>query len=136
MTRVLLVLLLLVAGCGGGSDDAGGDDAAGAAPVATEIAAEWSLNAVQFRDRTGDRIAYTCPAGGSVGALWGTDPYTDDSSVCTAGVHAGVITVEDGGRVVIEISEGLESYDAGEANGVTATEWPDWPGSFSVVGSS
>jgi hypothetical protein len=133
MTRLLLVLLLLAAGCGGGADDTAGDDAV---PAETEIAAEWSLNAVEFRDRIGDRIAYTCPAGGPVGALWGTDPYTDDSSVCTAGVHAGVITVEDGGRVVIEIGEGLESYDAGEANGVSAAEWPDWPGSFSVVGAS
>jgi hypothetical protein len=124
------LLLLLASGCGSGDGDAAAD---GAVAVATEVESDWTRNATEFRDRVGERVAYRCSAEGSPDALWGTGPYTDDSSVCTAGVHAGVITVEEGGRVVIEISEGLDSYAGGSANGVDAQPWPAWPGSFSVV---
>ncbi len=91
----------------------------------------WELNAVDHRGRDGERFAYDCPADGTVDrTVWGTDVYTDDSSVCTAAVHAGLITVEDGGRVVIEIAPGEETYTGSEANGVTSLDYGSWDGSF------
>lgn len=126
----VLPLLLLLTACGGGGDDGGADVTNADIPADTIVAAEWSLNATEFRDQVGTRVAYDCPAGGAAGNLWGTGPFTDDSSVCTAGVFAGLISYADGGRVVIEIEEGLESYPEGEANGVRASSWPSWPGSF------
>ena len=62
--------------------------------------------------------------------MWGTDTYTDDSSVCIAAVHAGLITEDEGGRVVIEIAPGEESYTGSEANGITSTDYGSWSGSF------
>lgn len=122
-----LPLVLLASACGGGGEEA---TANADLPADTIVAAEWSLDAAEYRDRVGTRVAYDCPAGGEAGNLWGTGPFTDDSSVCTAGVFAGLITYADGGRVVIEIEEGQESYPEGEANGATAASWPSWPGSF------
>ena len=43
--------------------------------------------------------------------VWGTDLYTDDSSVCTAAVHAGTFTYELGGVIVFEPRAGAESYE-------------------------
>ncbi len=64
--------------------------------------------------------------------MWGTDVYTDDSSVCTAGVHAGKISLAEGGTVVIEMRAGEDAYTGSERNGVTTTDYAGWPGSFVV----
>lgn len=93
----------------------------------------WGATAVAFRDQIGEQFVYTCPPGGPPGTVWGnpTEGYTDDSSVCTASVHAGLITVEDGGRVRIQMTEGRESYTGTTANGITTLDWPTpWPASF------
>ena len=128
----LLALVILASACGGGGDDVGTERRPEVA-VLEEFDAEWTRNATELRGNDGDRYAYTCPPGGSASSVWGTGPYTDDSSVCTAAVHAGLITFEDGGRVIVEIEPGLEAYPEGEANGVTASSWPSWPGSFSFI---
>ena len=65
---------------------------------------------------------------------WGEDVYTDDSSVCTAAVHAGVITVVEGGTVTIEIRPGVDSYEGTTRNGIMTRSYPAWEGSFVVVG--
>lgn len=127
---LLLPLVLLLSACGGGGGDDGAAAGNGSLEAEEEVAAEWTLAAAEFRDRIGLRVAYDCPPGGAASSVWGTGPFTDDSSVCTAAVFDGLITFEDGGRVVAEIQEGLESYDEGEAFGVTAGSWPSWPGSF------
>ncbi len=74
------------------------------------------------------------PPGGAFGTVWGSGTYTDDSSVCTAGVHAGVISQQGGGVVVIVISPGLSSYEGSTSNGVTSVGYGSWYGSFQVVG--
>lgn len=96
---------------------------------------EWRANASQHRGQNGTRVSYQCPAGGSGSPVWGSGPYTDDSSVCTAAVHAGVITFEQGGSVQIEIRAGQGSYGASAAHGVTTGSWGAFDGSFVVVGS-
>lgn len=90
----------------------------------------WSSTATAFRGQDNRRVAYDCPADGFFTVVWGTDIYTDDSSVCTAAVHAGKITKEAGGRVVIEIRPGEDSYESSTRNGVTSSSWPSWGGSF------
>ena len=67
---------------------------------------------------------------GPVGSVWGTGTYTDDSSICTAAVHAGVITPDDGGTVVIEIAPGQSSYQGSTAHGVTSNDYGEFGGSF------
>ena len=86
-----------------------------------------------MRGMNGQQFEFECPPGGEYDTIWGTDVYTDDSSVCTAAVHAGVITLEDPGTVTIEIRPGEDSYEESERNGVTSQPYPAWGGSFVVI---
>jgi hypothetical protein len=90
----------------------------------------WAGNATAYRGMTGAPIPFVCPPNGTPGSLWGTGTYTDDSSICTAAVHSGVITVEDGGSVVIEIAPAQASYQGSSANGVTTSDYGAFDGSF------
>ena len=56
----------------------------------------WTDAAILYRGRNGERIELVCPAIGNaaMGAVWGTDIYTDDSAICAAAVHAGAITTD------------------------------------------
>lgn len=96
----------------------------------TPAVSNWARTATEHRERVGERFTYACPAGGTTHPVWGTVVYTDDSSVCTAAVHAGRITVEEGGRVTILMQPGQESYDGTERNGVHSAGWGSWGGSF------
>lgn len=97
--------------------DLGGDDG-------------WSRNATDLRGEHGAVYSLFCPPPGNFRTVWGTDLYTDDSSICTAAVHAGLITRNAGGRVVFEIAEGESSYQGSTRNGVTTLDYGSWPGSF------
>lgn len=111
--------------------------AAGTPTTTTGASTEdlWSRTAVEFRDRVGERFDFDCPgpAPASFGTVWGTGTYTDDSAVCVAAVHDGRITPESGGDVTIEMRPGQDEYPGSEANGITSSDWPEWPGSFVFV---
>jgi hypothetical protein len=123
----LLVAAGSLAACGDDDEEPGGGGGAGGA-VPEDVS--WQLNAAGFRGKDGRLVAFACPPDGELRTVWGTDVYTDDSSVCSAAVHAGLISVEDGGRVVVEIAPGEESYEGSERNGVTSTDYGPWDGSF------
>lgn len=96
--------------------------------------ASWQDNAVEHRGNNGIRYGYVCPPNPSktnVGSVWGTDTYSDDSSICAAAVHAGAISFS-GGTVTIEIRPGLSAYSGSTRNGVTTHDWGQWTGSFIV----
>ena len=86
-----------------------------------------------YRGDIGDKHAYDCPAGGTPSPIWGTNLYTDDSSVCTAAVHAGLITFEQGGTVTIKIRPGDRDYQASVQNHVVSQAWGISSGSFVFV---
>jgi hypothetical protein len=96
----------------------------------------WDAKATDFRPYIGARFVYTCPANGTPFNIWGTDVYTDDSSVCTAAVHVGLITFASGGSVTIEMRAGQSSYAASTRNGVTSTAYGSWLGSFVFLGTA
>jgi LCCL domain len=93
----------------------------------------WAATASTYRGNIGEHYEYDCPAGGEPHIVWGTDIYTDDSSVCTAAVHLGEITLEDGGSVMIEMAEGQDSYEGTERNGIETSDYGQWGGSFVFV---
>ena len=95
------------------------------------VAAAWDRTAVEFRGRMGELVDVECPLGGQIRLAWGSNVYTDDSSICTAAVHVGLITVDQGGQVTIEILDGQEEYFGSDFNGVTSTDYGPWAGSFS-----
>jgi len=104
-----------------------------AASVDTSVVDAWRANATLHRSMDGEQFEYECPAGGEPDTVWGTDVYTDDSSVCTAAVHVGLITLEEGGTVTIEIRPGEDAYEASERNGIETSPYPAWGGSFVIV---
>lgn len=93
----------------------------------------WTQDAQDWRDNTYWKYTVTLPAGGSLDEVWGTDVYTDDSSIGSAAVHAGKITFATGGTVTIEILPGRSSYTGSSRNGVTSLDWDEWYGSFRFV---
>lgn len=95
----------------------------------------WSDNATSLRGQNGALARFVCPAGVSAGAVWGSGIYTDDSSICGAAVHAGVITLERGGRVDIVIRPGQKAYPASRRHGIQTQSWERWDGSFIVLGA-
>ena len=120
-TSTLLILAAMSsAGCGDG-------------PTGPEtISAEWHTTAVEFRGQNALRVRYSCPPNGTADLIWGTDVYTDDSSVCTAGVHVGRITLEQGGQITIEILPGQDTYIASARNGIISRPYGIYNGSFIV----
>ena len=85
------------------------------------------------RGANGQRFTLTCPANGALSRIWGTDSYTDDSPVCSAAVHSGLITAASGGTVVIEIRPSQQQYQGSARNGVTSLDFTYFPGSYGFV---
>lgn len=84
----------------------------------------------------GERALVTCPAGCSgANVVWGSDPYTDDSSICSAAIHAGLLVPADGGPFVLTILPGRSSYEGSARNGVTTRSYGSWGRSFSPSGT-
>ena len=117
--------------------DSGADsafDAArdGGADGATPLAATWGSTAQVHRCLVGSSFLYACPAGGPLGRAWGTGAYTDDSSICTAAVHAGKLDMIAGGVITLEMQAGAASYLGSTAFGVTTSDYGAWTCSFAV----
>ena len=143
-----MVLLVLASACSAGASASPSTTLTASTPVAVSTIGEapdsgeaaesagdvsWTTTAAEFSGRNGDNVEYDCPPDGAPYTVWGTELYTDDSSVCTAAVHAGAITLERGGAVTIEIQPGSDSYDGSEDNGITTLDYAAWPGSFVIL---
>ncbi|WP_299329708.1 LCCL domain-containing protein [Parasphingopyxis sp.] len=90
-------------------------------------------NATQWRGRRDRRSCY-CDAGATrSGSVWGTETYTDDSRICRAALHAGVIG-NRGGVVTLETRGGRSSYRGSRRNGVRTSDYGRWSGSYVFVG--
>lgn len=83
------------------------------------------------RGNVGQTFLYEV-TGSNANSAWGTDIYTDDSSLATAAVHAGVLANGQKGVVKVTILGGQESYASTMRNGVTSGSWGSWSGSYKV----
>ena len=82
---------------------------------------------------SGAVLACDCPAGAvDNSSVWGTDTYTDDSAICPAALHRGVIG-RGGGRVTLQVVAGQSSYKGSSRNGVTSGDYGSWAGSYRFV---
>jgi hypothetical protein len=95
--------------------------------------AAWDTDAQSHRGQYSQTFKYTLPAGGTEDSVWGTDVYTDDSSIGTAAVHAGIITFAAGGTVTIRILADPGSYTGTTRNGVTSLDYGSWDSAFEFV---
>jgi len=116
--------------CAAGGCKRRGPAAGAAEPI------QWTSNARLYRARQNQVITVACPPGGTPGTVWGTDMYTDDSSICTAALHSGRVDLASGGVVQIQMTTGRVAYTASMRNGVTTLPYPIWPGSFIIVGGA
>ena len=98
------------------------------------IAIAAPLNLVGYRGKIGASYQFSV-TGATGGAVWGSDVYTDDSSVGRAAVHAGVLAVGETKTVTVTILAGQSGYPATTRNGVTTSSWGAWSGSYSFAGA-
>lgn len=74
---------------------------------------------------TGTQTCSCDGSSGQSGAVYGTDLYTVDSSICSAAKHAGL-----SGDVSVADADGCDSYVGSAKNGVTTADWGSYPKSF------
>jgi hypothetical protein len=93
---------------------------------------------LDLRGMNGERYVFRCPPGKpQPSRVVGSGPYTDDSSICSAAVHAGAIHAKDGGDVTVEIRPGQASYQGSEHNYIRSAGYDRaWSGSFVVLKES
>jgi hypothetical protein len=131
---VRLLALLLAIACACTARAASPSRIAGPSPASTDI--DWQISPLDLdlRGMNGERYAFRCPPGKPLPSrVSGSGPYTDDSSICTAAVHAGAISAKDGGEVTIEIRPGEARYPSSERNYIRSAAYDRaWSGSFVV----
>jgi hypothetical protein len=94
---------------------------------------DWSTSAGNLRGKLGQKFTFICRRNGQASTIYGTDLYTDDSSICTAAVHKGIISTKNGGKVTILIRGGSDSYQSSKRNGVKSNSYGSYGGSFLFV---
>lgn len=90
----------------------------------------WEAKATSLSSEVGRTFTLACSPGGTAHSVWGSDVYTADSSICTAAVHNGLITFQQGGTVTIELRPGRSIYGTSERNGVTPNVYGAYGSSF------
>lgn len=90
----------------------------------------WAANASSLNGTDGKTFTLACSPGGTAHSVWGSDIYTTDSSICTAAVHSGLMTYQQGGAVTIEVRPGRPVYGCSERNGVTTGCYGQYRQSF------
>lgn len=95
----------------------------------------WTWHAIEHRDeRPGSSFEQRCPPNGALSAsVWGSTIYTDDSSICTAAVHAGVITREQGGTVRVYVHGPRNGFVGSGDHDVLTRSYGWFPGSFAFT---
>jgi hypothetical protein len=69
------------------------------------------------------------------GAVWGSDNYTDDSGLCRAAFHAGVIPAA-GGAVTVMREVGRPLYIGSRRNGIQSSDYGAYSDSIRFVGAA
>jgi hypothetical protein len=104
-------------------------------PVVHEIDWRTSPLDLNLRGMNGERFCFRCPPGkAAAGQVVGSGLYADGSSICAAGVHAGVIHAASGGLVTIEVRPGNSHYVASLGHYIQSETYNKfWSGSFLVI---
>lgn len=112
-------------------------DAPTAAPTETAIPEptqdSWAVTASSKRGQNSQTFQIQCAPNGTPRAIWGTYVYTDDSSICTAAAHVGLITVAAGGLVTYKPSAGQDVYVGSLMNGIQSRDYGSWPGALDLI---
>jgi hypothetical protein len=120
---------------GGGHTNTSADNSSTSPPAPPSSAGAgtpttWEATGTSLNGKDGETLSLACPPGGTAHAVWGSDIYTADSSICTAAVHSGLITFPQGGAVTIVLRSGRTVYGCSERNGVTTSPFGSYQHSF------
>jgi len=99
-----------------------------AEPAAPQIDWETTINHFQIDSDKfiGQRLSVDCPEwtpADGAGAIYGTDLYSSDSSICIAAKHSGAIT-ESGGRATLQPMPSPDAYQGLVQSGVSSQSRP------------
>jgi hypothetical protein len=97
---------------------------------------DWNNSASALTGKVGQDFTYQCPPNGTVSNIYGTDIYTIGSSICSAAVHAGLITAREGGIVRVRVRSGEAFYNGTTRNGISSNRYGRYPGSFTFLNSA
>ncbi len=76
-------------------------------------------------------VVYVTLTGATGGSVWGSGPYTFDSNLAAAAVHAGVLAIGATGTVKVTVLDGQASYSGSLRNGISSSSYGAFPrGSF------
>ena len=92
----------------------------------------WDTTASAFKGTQGTTYTFECPPDGTARPIFGSDIYTDYSSICTAAVHAGVITLDGGGTVILEYRPGRTIYGSTVRHEITSVTTGEHSRSFII----
>jgi hypothetical protein len=135
---LLILATILISGCArfrsdnsaGGGRVESNSNSAPPSSIAAGTPTSWQANATSLQGTEGKSFTLACSPGGTAHSVWGSDIYTSDSSICTAAVHSGLITYQQGGTVTIEVRPGRSIYGCSERNGVTTGCYGQYMQSF------
>ena len=96
---------------------------------------DWTTTAKGLATSSIKELTVICPPGGSAAPVWGTEIYTDDSSICAAAVHAGIITFANGGKVTLKPGGARRTFRGSVQRGVTSAEFGAYESSFELAGA-
>ncbi|MFC4158181.1 LCCL domain-containing protein [Chitinimonas lacunae] len=82
--------------------------------------------------RASNSVYYVKVTGRTDGSVWGSNPYTDDSNLAAAAVHAGLVKAGESAIVKVMSTAGLSAYTGSSANGVTSQSYSGFPGSLTL----
>lgn len=83
-----------------------------------------------------DKVVAVEVTGVGQGSVWGSNPYTTDSTFGAAAVHAGVLKVGETGLVKIKVKADLGGYVGSTQNGVTTGPWGPYQGCYEIISKS
>jgi hypothetical protein len=101
------------------------------------IVADDGTKAIAFRSQVGKVVTFVCPSSLRLDQyIWGTDVYMDESAVCAAAVHAGVLAPGTSGQVTIVMGGETPSLQGMQRNGVTSSSYGPWSSTYSFINNS
>lgn len=87
---------------------------------------DWNTTYDRVPDDFTSPITVLCPPKGNADTyVWGTDVYRSSSGICAAAVHAGIITLDAGGRVTVTLQPKQYGFTGSLRNGVASRTWTD-----------
>jgi TPR repeat protein len=84
------------------------------------------------RRNLGDETVMYVSGDSSLGTVWGNGPYTTDSNIRGAAIHAGAIGSEESGFVRVVMVQPPVAFTGSNRNGVTTYAYSEFPTAFNV----